>query len=269
MTTMYKIKPILKTSNRDMQLPTCMYKMPYLYEEFDAKQVNGENGKRQSVQQQPPIGEQLQSILKRQQELISNLDKLEKQIGGGARPVSDGSKFTVTNLSSDERALRHVIQRQERLISSLNVLEHDVQQLVGSQNIAAAATDAQQPVKQAAPGADRPRDVCVHANVDSPPEKLRKLIVHLRDSMNKKVLCQTMHHSSLAGRRTAAATWTDFTSAHALTRSDYDLTFTIILSNSPDTVLVVDPLNAASNVHGEANVVNHLVRALNVTQFHC
>ena len=271
---MYKLHPILKTPAKEIQLPTCMYRMPYLYEEFDnqPKPVNqGTDIKN--------VDRALRVILKRQELLISNLDKLEAKIND-VKPEGN-HKFTVTNLSSDERVLRQLLERQERLIKNLNSLQNEVKNIIGESDFEKAtvvesvssnqksveATGPANVSPKTGPGAKQAvRDICIHADVKSPTSKIRQFAIHLKTKYNKKVFLQTLYHSSAVGQRVEK--WHDLSSDQALSRTDYDITFTLVLKSATSGMqLIVNPLESSTYIHGEDNILKHLTSQLSINDF--
>jgi len=291
MSTMYKIRPILKSAAKDIELPSCMYKMPYLYEEYESKSFepmavdsvrelsSSPNGLlSRKFSPSAPIGRsidrELMVILKRQEMLIASLDKLELQVSTSADNAHgpNGTKFVVTNLSSDERSMLQLIERQERMLKNLSILERDIVKIVGDiqptvVTVAVAQQSSASTAASSVGASSSAKDVAVHAPIASPPRKVRQLAEHLRTKMGKNVLFRTLYHSSTIGLE-RLADFSDMDTSTCLSRADYDITFTVILSANAvsDVTLIVNPQNPAKNVHGESAVVQFLSQQLGVDQ---
>lgn len=263
---MYKIAPVQKVLRDEIKLPSRMYKMPFLYDEFGVKKSDAAQADPIVLKTSTPVTNggsdesKLQAILDRQNKLLDGLMKLEIRL-----KVSE----IAGNETPEERTLRMLIARQQTILLKLAKVESDVHNLIGyvADGIDAiqvnAAQESAKPTARSEPSF-KGCDIAIHVDASGPSAELKKLLASSRTDKTKNVLVSTHYHSSVLGSKVAPLF--DEPSSSSLSRTAYDHTVTLIVKsvvpNGPS--VIINPTNPEFNINGEQKVLDYLRTKLSV-----
>jgi len=287
---MYRVSPVPKASLGESDLPKCMYKMPFLFDQFDNVKLapNGVCPSHKHDQHKKITPEKetaLKQLVGRQEQLIKKLSSLEEEVKNVIAGVfvADDDKPKVVRSQKPVQAPKvepapvAVAAAPEKAKSK----KKSKAKSPGAQTKVtpeAAANVQPKAAKSPTPASvhEKPAaapiiksgtnlDFSIHADINSPPAKVQQLVNYLRDKQQRKILLKSFYHSTIAGKTPVG--FTDIGTQQEVNRSSYDFIVTIIVKDLAGGLpyLVANPSNCSGNIVGEKNIIQHIAKTLSLT----